>query len=59
MRHFTKWKEGGKPEAEGRPKLNQPAAVTIVRVLHPKICPGENEKEYTGMAKSIDRLMKI
>ena len=33
MRHFTKLKEDGKPEAEGRPKLNQPSDVAIVRVL--------------------------
>ena len=53
MRHFTKLKEDGNLEAEGRPKLSRPAAIDIVRVLLHRIGPGDNENQYTGMATSI------
>ena len=56
------WKADGKPEIEdipGRPKLNQPDAVAMVRDILPRISPEENVTQYTSKGKSIDRLMAI
>ena len=59
--YFNKWKQDGRKvcDMNVNPKLNKDGAVSIVKVLMPKIAPEEKVGKYTSMGKCVEWLGKV
>jgi len=57
---YDNWKRAGKPMADGKPKFASiKNAITILKVLLPKVAPKEKITDYNSGKKALERLVKI